>query len=169
VDQQAADVAIAAFRDAPEAFLSTARSLLWYQAQPSGELSPGFELARISDRRDDRARRDRAYAWNGRQPLADLVCLVPGEQLLLDLLYTGGDIAKLSRENTQHVTSHHWQSSIACPFEELEKALDIAYALTRDDAELGKMSTDGADETAPLADQQLVCGEGEARLVDRRS
>src|SRR5512144_1162686 len=156
VDQQASNVPIAAFRDGAEALLAAARPLLRHQAQPRRELAPGFELAGITARRSDGTRRDRADAGNGRQPPARLVRLVPGEQFPLNLLYTCGDIAELSRKNAQHGTCQLWQPGISRPIEKLKAALDIADAPTRDDAELGEVSANGADETAPLADQQLA-------------
>ena len=62
LQEEHAKVAIAAFGDAPENRSITCGYLLGYQAEPSSKIAATCESSPITDRGDDGARDDRAYA-----------------------------------------------------------------------------------------------------------
>src|ERR1700757_81381 len=62
LQEERAKVAIAAFGDTPENRSITCGYLLGYQAEPSSKIAATCEGSPITDRGDDGARDDRAYA-----------------------------------------------------------------------------------------------------------
>src|SRR5215831_21394946 len=63
LQEEHAEIAIAAFGDAPEDSSITCRYLLGDQAEPSSKIAATCKGSPITDRGDDGARDDRAYAW----------------------------------------------------------------------------------------------------------
>src|SRR5262249_8365401 len=83
VDQNPAQILVAALGYPAQAMFAAGGILPWHQAQPGRELSPTAEAARFYHRGGEGCGDDRADARNARQALADGVALVPGHELLL--------------------------------------------------------------------------------------
>ena len=108
MDQKASDISVAAFAYATKALLSPTWSLLWNEAKPGGKLTAGFELSRIADRGDDGACRNWADAGNALEPAASWICVMPRQELYLNLTHACGNFLKLFSKNTEHFGSEGW-------------------------------------------------------------
>src|SRR5208282_6586285 len=104
MDHQSADITVPALRDAAEALLTTARSLLRNEPQPGRELPPRFELSRIGHRCDNCASSNRTDARDRRQAATNFIRAMPSHQLILNNLNPNGDLAQLRCEDTKHLT-----------------------------------------------------------------
>src|SRR3954467_2893141 len=54
MDQQGADIAVAAFADPAKNLAITARTLSWYKPEPSREVTPGSEALGVIHRKHER-------------------------------------------------------------------------------------------------------------------
>src|SRR5699024_8263030 len=88
MNQQGAQVTVAAFADTQQDLLAAGRVLFGYQPQPSRQLSAIFEIVRVADRRYQHRRADRPNPRNLGQPPTDGVLTVP----LFDLAFQVVDV-----------------------------------------------------------------------------
>ncbi len=72
-DQKLPQILVTHLGDPPQAFLAAARALSRRQPKPSGELTPGGELAWVGHRRGERGRADRADAGDRGQTARPLI------------------------------------------------------------------------------------------------
>ena len=79
MDQQRSEISISALADPTDMFLAAARGDAWRQSEPGSEMARRLELGAVSDRSDESRRRQWPDARRGRETLARLAGLVPGE------------------------------------------------------------------------------------------
>src|SRR3954451_11464691 len=92
VDQQLAQIRVAALADPAEPLLATARMLLWNQADPGGKVPPRGKGSRIANRGRQCRGGNRSNAGDRHEPPRDGVGLgTPGNLTiqLLELLFQG--------------------------------------------------------------------------------
>src|SRR3954468_16933438 len=68
MDQQSAQIDVAAFADPEQPWLASRRNLAWHQAEPGGQIAAARERGSIANRSRQRRRVQDADARDGRQP-----------------------------------------------------------------------------------------------------
>src|SRR5947199_1727256 len=96
IDEQPAQITVAALGDAAQPGFPAGRILPRHQAQPGRKLTARAEYTGVGYRRRNRRGDDRPNARNARQPLTDRVRLVPSHQLLLQRCNRRFDVLELS-------------------------------------------------------------------------
>src|SRR3954452_20782442 len=68
MDQQSAQIEVAAFADPEQPWLASRRNLAWHQDEPGGQISAARERGSIANRSRPRRRLQDPDARDGRQP-----------------------------------------------------------------------------------------------------
>src|SRR5262249_21163905 len=82
--KQGAQISIALLGDAAELFSATARTLFRHEPDPRRKLPPRSKRFRLGDAGDERGCQCRPNAWNGIEPFAGLVRVMPTDHALVE-------------------------------------------------------------------------------------
>ena len=98
--QQAAQVGVARFGDAPEPGFSSRAGLPWHQSDPGRELAPAAELSGIAHHRNNRGGRDLAHAHQLHQLLRGIAVPRHGADVHVALLDALAQVSHLAEQVT---------------------------------------------------------------------
>ena len=107
MDQQRAQVRIAAFTHPEQRWLAAAGALARNQAQLGRDLPAVVKAARIRDRCDQCARRQWADARDLLELTAELAAAVPGDDLPLELLHLPIQLLEMISQALDQVAKRH--------------------------------------------------------------
>lgn len=124
-----------------------------HKAKPSREVAPPSELTHVRREGGNRHRADRADPGHGLEPLGYPVFFRGGNDTVVQLFDLGSKEGDLIEIEPPQVPDQVRQVIL---FQAKGEALDVANALTQDDAVFGKMAAQCVHQLGALADEQIA-------------
>src|ERR1035437_6273013 len=154
--EQAAKIAIALFADAAEPLLAPTRVLFGNEPNPGGEVTSGPEGSGIGNTRNQRSGQHRTDPRNVMKALTRLVGPMPGQDHPIKLQNLLLESEQLSTERGKAGTGNLRHPLVARVGNNMQQFRDPSTPDRRDNAELGKVSSDRVNHRGLLADEQMA-------------
>ena len=155
--EQAAQIAVTLFADTAEPVLAPARVLLRNEPNPSREVTSRSEGPGVSNTRDQSGRQHRTDPGNVMKALARFVGPVPGHDHPIELHNLLLEAEQLSAERGKACAGNLRHPFVVGVGNNMQQFRDPFAPDRRDNAELGKVSSDRINHRGLLADEQMAC------------
>ena len=156
MDQQRAQIGVAALADAKQSRLAAAGRLPGHQAQPGGKLSSVLEVLGITDGRDERTGSDRADAGNLLELAACLALAVRSLDLCLEFTDLAIEFLEVIEQTLDQQPKAAWQFVARILDEIRHLGTDVRDPLRDDEPELGQQPTNLVGQGGTCADKSLA-------------
>lgn len=152
--EKLAQVPVAHFGNGAQPRFAASGVLPGSEAQPGCELTSTPKQLCIRDAGRKTCRNDRAYSGYGREPGADVVVAMSCKDRLVELGYLRFHLRQCRGQWCKR--NANGLRVVSFIVKDSDELADIAGALWRDNAKLGKVATHGIDEPSPLRNQKLA-------------
>ncbi len=153
LDEERAQMPVAALRDAAEDGAVAGRHLPRHETEPSREVAPAPECRSVADRRRHGARRQRPDAGNAHQPLASLVAGGQGLDLGRQIVDTGIEMPPVTAQALDHADHSSRQRIVRLRQDLRQRPAQSLRTLTDRNAALQQERPDLIDHACALTHQ----------------